>query len=269
MPSLRDEILVGLYAGLFYLLNPYELYRRGWQYNTNSFYKTVERLEKNGLLKKRRKENKIYLQLTDQGKKVVRNHRRAGGRSPQSWDGKWRVVIFDIPEKRADARRYLRNYLKTLGFGKVQRSTWITPYDFQRWIDHFSLKLKISDYIQQLTVEQFRGLSNVAVSRTFWSIKTINAEYHTLLKKYSSRLSQLQQNKDNSTAGSAIFRKRFLLSLLWDYQSIAARDPQLPDELLPAKWGRKSILEFIEQVQEIVKSGDPIGDKNTSTTPRG
>ncbi len=264
MPSLRDEILVDLYAGLFYLLNPYEFYRGGLQYNTNNFYKTVERLEKKGLLKKSRKEKKIYLQLTDQGKKVVRNHQRAGSRPTRSWDGKWRVVIFDIPERKADERRYFRNYLKTLGFRKVQRSTWLTPYNFQKLIDHFSLKMKISDYIYQMTVEQFRGLSNVAISQTFWPIKRINTEYHTLQKEYSSRFAQLQQNKGNLTASIAIFRKQLLLSLIWDYQAIAARDPHLPEEVLPEKWGRKSILAFIDQVQKLVNPDPEIGIIDTS-----
>lgn len=253
MPSLREEILFSLYGGLIYLLNPYELCWGNQQYTTNSIYKAVARLEKHGLLKKRRKENKIYLQLTERGKKTVRDHRKSGGHSRRTWDEKWRVVIFDVPEKRAEARRYLRYYLKALGFGKVQRSTWITPYNFEKLIDYFSLKMKISECVFQMTIEQFRGLTDVELARTFWPIKIINSEYQNLIKRYSARLIQLQRNKDNTDPSKSNHGKRFLSSLLWDYQSIAARDPQLPAQLLPPDWSQKKALDFIERTQKTFK----------------
>jgi len=50
--------------------------------------------------------------------------------------------------------------------------------------------------------------------------------------------------------------KRFLSSLLWDYQSIAARDPQLPVQLLPPKWSQKNALDFIARVKKTFKIMD-------------
>lgn len=256
MPSIQEEILISLYGGLFYLLNPYEFCCGNQQYHTNSFYKAMARLEKKGLIKKRRKEKKIYLQLTEKGKKAVRDHRKAGGHSRRIWDDKWRVVIFDVPEKRAQARRYLRNYLKSLGFAKVQRSIWITPYDFGKLINHFSLKMKIFDCIYQMTVEQFRGLSGVELAQTFWPIKTINSEYQNLIKIHSDRLNRLQLNKNLPAPSRSNLGKQFLNSLLWDYQSIAARDPHLPPQLLPAEWSQKKALDFIEEIKKTFKLVD-------------
>jgi len=166
------------------------------------------------------------------------------------------VVIFDVPEKRARARTYLRNYLKSLGFGMVQRSTWITPYDFGRLIDHFSAKMKISDCIYHMTVTQFRGWKDLKLSQTFWPIKTINSEYQNLIKIYSDRLNRIQRKKDNNNLSSPDLGKRFLSSLLWDYQSIAARDPQLPVQLLPPEWSQKNALDFIARVKKTFKIMD-------------
>ena len=253
MPSLREELLFSIYGGLIYLLNPYEL---GWgnqQYTTNSIYKAIDRLEKDGLLRKRRKEKNTFLHLTEKGKKAVRKHRKSGGHASRKWDGKWRVVIFDVPEKRAQARKYLRNYLKSLGFGMVQRSIWITPYDLGRLVDHFSTKMKITDCIYHLTVTQFRGLKDVKLAQTFWPIETIDSEYQNLINKYSSRFNQLQRKKDNTDPSSSNPGKQFLNSLLWDYQSIAARDPQLPSQLLLPGWSQKKALEFINRVKNTIK----------------
>ncbi len=211
MPSIKEEILISLYEGLFYLLNPYEFCCGNQQYHTNSFYKAMARLEKN---------------------------------------------VFDVPEKQAQARKYLRNYLKSLGFGKVQRSIWITPYDFGKLINHFSLKMKIFDCIYQMTVEQFRGLTGVELAQIFWPIKTINSEYQNLIKIHSDRLKRLQLNKNLPDPSKSNLGKQFLNSLLWDYQSIAARDPHLPPQLLPSEWSQKNALAFIEKIKKTFKLVD-------------
>ena len=41
------------------------------------------------------------------------------------------MVIFDIPEARADDRRYLRTLLRQLDFEQAQKSVWISRYDFR------------------------------------------------------------------------------------------------------------------------------------------
>ncbi|MEA1927939.1 MAG: CRISPR-associated endonuclease Cas2, partial [Candidatus Auribacterota bacterium] len=164
MPTLKEEILITIYGSLYYLLNPYEFCWGNEQYHTNSFYKAIARLEKQGLLKKLHKEENIYIKLTEKGKKKVREHRKSGKKPYRSWDKKWRVVIFDVPEKRTQVRKYLRNYLKALGFGMVQRSTWITPYDFGRLVSHFSTKMKLTDCIYHMTVTKFRGWDDLELA---------------------------------------------------------------------------------------------------------
>ena len=44
------------------------------------------------------------------------------------WDGKWRLVIFDIPEDKRDRRDAFRDYIKKLGLLQVQKSVWACPY---------------------------------------------------------------------------------------------------------------------------------------------
>ncbi len=45
------------------------------------------------------------------------------------WDKKWRLVIFDIPEKSRGERAALRSLLKNYGFQQIQRSVWLSPFD--------------------------------------------------------------------------------------------------------------------------------------------
>ena len=47
---------------------------------------------------------------------------------PKKWDEKWRIVIFDIPNRHTAAREALREKLKELGFCSLQKSVWAYPY---------------------------------------------------------------------------------------------------------------------------------------------
>lgn len=49
-------------------------------------------------------------------------------RIPLRWDRKWRIIIFDVWERRRDVRDCLRGQLESVGFVKVQNSVWVYPY---------------------------------------------------------------------------------------------------------------------------------------------
>ncbi|MBI3305799.1 hypothetical protein HYZ82_01540 [Candidatus Nomurabacteria bacterium] len=46
----------------------------------------------------------------------------------RSWDGKWRLVMYDLPIRFKKARDAFRWKLKDLGFFQFQKSAWIYPY---------------------------------------------------------------------------------------------------------------------------------------------
>lgn len=48
---------------------------------------------------------------------------------PQTWDGQWRVLIFDIPESRRTQRDMVRHLIRQLGMRRLQKSVWVTPAD--------------------------------------------------------------------------------------------------------------------------------------------
>ena len=47
----------------------------------------------------------------------------------KKWDGKWRIVAFDIPERLQHLRRNVRRVLKRAGFIKLQHSVWVFPHE--------------------------------------------------------------------------------------------------------------------------------------------
>ena len=71
---------------------------------------------------------------------------------PAKWDGKWRVVIFDIPEKKKKARDALRWELKKIGFIELQKSAWIFPYECENAIDFIVELFDVRNYVRILEV---------------------------------------------------------------------------------------------------------------------
>jgi len=62
---------------------------------------------------------------------------------PRKWDGRWRIVMFDIWERRRQVRVRLRELLQRTGFIKLQNSVWIYPYDCEELIAFIRIDLKL------------------------------------------------------------------------------------------------------------------------------
>jgi len=73
-------------------------------------------------------------------------------KKPKKWDGKWRLVIFDIPVRFTKGRESLRYHLKNLGFSQFQKSAWIHPYPCEDEIIYITDFYGIGKYVEVLTV---------------------------------------------------------------------------------------------------------------------
>lgn len=86
-------------------------------------------------------ENEYKIALSDIGGKQAL--RRAFGEIkisiPEKWDGIWRIVISDIPEKQKAAREGIRERLKAMGFYPLQKSVFVFPYPCQEEIEFLTL----------------------------------------------------------------------------------------------------------------------------------
>ncbi|OGZ57078.1 MAG: hypothetical protein A2728_02495 [Candidatus Spechtbacteria bacterium RIFCSPHIGHO2_01_FULL_38_11] len=79
----------------------------------------------------------IRFELTKKGKEIVQGYQVDDLRisKKQKWDGKWRFIVFDIPEKQRYCRDALRGKLETLEFFRIQQSVYLFPYSCEKEID--------------------------------------------------------------------------------------------------------------------------------------
>jgi DNA-binding transcriptional regulator PaaX len=111
-----------------------------------------DRLIQQGLLKY--EGSKIA--LTPKGEAELRHLELADYeiKKPRRWDGRWRVLIFDIPEKKKSLRDKVRCTLSGIGFRRAQDSVWIYPYDCEDLITLLKADFKIGKDVLYLVVEQ-------------------------------------------------------------------------------------------------------------------
>jgi len=85
------------------------------------------------------------LRLTDKGERRLRllELHDYQIKKPKRWDKRWRVLIFDIPEKRKGLRDKVRRTLAAVGFVRLQDSVWIYPYDCEDLITLLKADFKI------------------------------------------------------------------------------------------------------------------------------
>ncbi|KKR79849.1 MAG: repressor [Candidatus Nomurabacteria bacterium GW2011_GWA2_40_9] len=76
---------------------------------------------------------------------------------PKKWDGRWRVVIFDIKESKKRIRALLRVTLSQIGFIRLQNSVWVYPYDCEDLVSLLKADFKIGSEILYMIVEKLEN----------------------------------------------------------------------------------------------------------------
>ncbi len=86
-------------------------------------------------------------------------------KKPKRWDGRWRIVMFDIWERRRSVRDRLRRLLERIGFVQLQQSVWVYPYDCEEVIALIRTELKAGTGVQYFVADGLED--NTALKKTF------------------------------------------------------------------------------------------------------
>ena len=121
----------------FFLTNLLKGYKKWRKYPKKKVSDTFYNLRRQGLIEIQKKNHQIYIGLTKKGKE------KAGWlqidalkiKKPKRWDGKWRIVVFDISQLKKLYREAFRGKLKELGFRPLQKSVWVHPFNCQAEVE--------------------------------------------------------------------------------------------------------------------------------------
>jgi len=117
--------------------------------NKKDFQESITELKKSKFIEKKKNyDGSILVSLTEKGMfraLSVRFKRLANKR--ERWDGKWRMLAYDIPNKCRKGRNALRYRARTAGFYELQKSLFLYPYDCEKEIKDFVQLFKLEKYV--------------------------------------------------------------------------------------------------------------------------
>lgn len=116
----------------------------------------IKRMKKRGWIIEAEKQGKKFLKLTKKGKlqALYKKLQKLATPSSKEWDGKWRCVIFDIPEKGRHERDAIRWVLKSTGFYQWQKSVYIYPYKIPMDVINYLKEAELLSFIRFARIDR-------------------------------------------------------------------------------------------------------------------
>lgn len=124
------------------------------QKEKQKFTQLIYRLKKNGYIRiKNLKQNEGVILTKKGAEKVLKAKLKIKDKQKRP-DGKWQMIIFDIPEEKRYLRNLLREKLRLLKYKMLQQSIWICPYNVQKETELILRKYSIDPYIKLFLIEE-------------------------------------------------------------------------------------------------------------------
>lgn len=133
-----------------------------------AFFDAIYRIKKSRMIIISEKKDGVFkVKLTEKGKRKVQEIQYEDLQipKPKTWDGIWRIVLFDIPKRKNKARDALRQKLQLMGFVQFQESAWAFPYPCDKEIQFLVELFHIYPYVQ--IIEAHKVQNDIELKRHF------------------------------------------------------------------------------------------------------
>ncbi|HTZ20474.1 MAG TPA: PaaX family transcriptional regulator C-terminal domain-containing protein [Opitutaceae bacterium] len=207
------------------LNDPFEIW-----VNRNGLSRRLRYLEQEKLLERHpAAELGRVVRLTETGRVAAMGGRDPLERWARAWDGRWRMVLFDLPSKKRGLRMRWWRHLRAAGFGYLQNSVWITP-DSLAETERVLARESIA--VETLTLFEGRpagGETDAQLVTGAWDFAQINSLYEQHLRL----LRDAPTTADIAVLHEWVRRERTA------WHAAVRLDPLLPQTLLPPDYAGK------------------------------
>ena len=139
------------------------------RFNVKYLRRSLERLEKQKLIEIKKRGDKYEVKVTKKGKTRILKYslEDLSIEKPEDWDGKWRVVSYDLPESLRAYRDTLRRFFKRLGFYQLHKSVYLHAYPCEKQVEFLREFYGLGKYITLFKVEK---IENEELYRRFFDV---------------------------------------------------------------------------------------------------
>jgi len=207
------------------------------------------RLGKDGWLSGERVGRRSYYSLTESGRRRFETAFKRVYRSElPPWDGTWRLLL--LTGLSAEKRKRLREELQWQGFAAFSPVLLASPR---------GELADLTSTLQELGAGDdcivFQTCAPLPVTRVLhrqvresWNLDVLGEHYHAFIQAFRPLWQALCEQR--SIAPEDAFLSRILL--IHEYRRLLLRDPQLPDELLPADWEGRAARELCRDLYHLL-----------------
>lgn len=123
----------------------------------------ISYLKRHGVIREFYEGKKKYIEITPRGidklEKLGLNNLKVP--RPKIWDKRWRIVIFDIPEKDRELRNIIRHRLYNLGFQQIQKSVFVYPFECTKEVNAICGQWGGRQYLKYMIAEIIEGEDSI------------------------------------------------------------------------------------------------------------
>ncbi|HET7629558.1 MAG TPA: phenylacetic acid degradation operon negative regulatory protein PaaX [Bacillales bacterium] len=205
-------------------------------HNEPSVRAAISRMNKQGWVQSHKVGNKSYYRLSERG---VRRINEAAERifklQSDEWDGKWRMLMYTIPESKRNIRDELRKEIVWSGFGMLSSGLWISPNRLEKQVRDLIDKYDIAPYVHFFISRYGGPHEDSKLVGECWDLDDINHRYERFIDFYSKKyvMDKTRIANGEMDEGECFVERT---KLVHEYRKFLFVDPGIPEQLLPEKW---------------------------------
>jgi phenylacetic acid degradation operon negative regulatory protein len=207
-----------------------------WNYRNRLRY-DLKQLRRSGMIECHRARAKPHWQLAEQGRIAAMGGIDPALRWSRKWDGRWRLLLFDLPARQTKLRLNLWRWLRRHRFGYLQQSVWIIPDSIRAAaipLRQFKLTPESLTVIEGAPVPPD---TNEDIVNSAWDFGLINRNFTAVIKLAIA-------GRKFAQSGKPIEMRKWLADERATWLEAIASDPLLPEALLPKDYlGQQALRE--------------------------
>lgn len=157
----------------------------------------------------------------------------------EEWDGRWRIISYEIPETKRQIRDRFRREMRGWGLGPWHRSFWLTPHPIIENLRNLVYGREEEKYIQAFESTHVFGDLNLLVEKV-WQRSELDKKYRELFKGWHAILSGQKTNEQK------------MKEIIGSYVEVLRWDPGLPPSLIGKKWIGFEAFSIVKEVKSIL-----------------
>ncbi len=182
-----------------------------------------------GWLTAQRQGRRVRWDLTEAGRGLLTHGAEriySFGREQPTWNQTWLILIVTVPEAKRELRHRLRTRLSWTGFGSPAPGVWVTP-DTGREPEAREIleELGLAEGATSFSARYGSVGSPETLAAQAWDLAAVAARYEAFIAEFGG----LAPRAGDETLIAAT-------RLVHEWRRFPLLDPQLPAELLPARW---------------------------------